>query len=207
MHAQSDSKTLDRFKLLILLALISLAIVLWVLLPLGAPSDETAQQLAGSQTATLTSSPTQPPASATPLPAATATLQPTPELPATPAVTPGETLTVDAAPAETEPASPAETLQPPDPESCPLAAPSQLSVGLTAQVITLLNVRSEPMIGENLLFVVLDNTLVEIIGGPVCQPHLDGAHWWWQIRLPEGETGWAVEAAYDGSLYYLEPAP
>jgi len=85
------------------------------------------------------------------------------------------------------------------------AQPARLSVGDSAKVLTNLNLRSEPGIGDNWLMTMLAGTVVEVIGGPECVPYGDGAYRWWNVKLPDGKTGWAAEAPIHGDYYFLEP--
>ena len=85
------------------------------------------------------------------------------------------------------------------------ARPARLKVGDSAKVLTNLNLRSSPGIGDNWMLTMPGGTVVEVIGGPECVPHGDGAYRWWQVRLPDGTTGWAAEAPIHGEMYFLEP--
>jgi hypothetical protein len=48
-------------------------------------------------------------------------------------------------------------------------------------------------------------THVDIVAGPECVPHGDGAYLWWQVATADGHTGWSAEASLQGSFYFLEP--
>ncbi|NPA06590.1 MAG: SH3 domain-containing protein [Chloroflexi bacterium] len=93
----------------------------------------------------------------------------------------------------------------PTPSGDCAARPARLKVGDTAKVLTNLNLRRTPGIGDNWIMTMPAGTVVEVIGGPVCLPHGDGAYRWWQVRLPDGTTGWAAEAPIHGTNYFLEP--
>ncbi|NPA31432.1 MAG: SH3 domain-containing protein [Chloroflexi bacterium] len=111
-----------------------------------------------------------------------------------------ETLTWEAV----EETSTAGTAEPTETGDC-AARPARLKVGDSAKVLTNLNLRSSPGIGENWLLTMPAGTVVEVIGGPECLPYGDGAYRWWQVRLPDGRTGWAAEAPIHGDSYFLEP--
>ncbi|NPA92409.1 MAG: SH3 domain-containing protein [Chloroflexi bacterium] len=85
------------------------------------------------------------------------------------------------------------------------AHPARLSVGDSAKVLTNLNLRLSPGIGDNWIMTMPAGTVVEIIGGPECVPYGDGAYRWWNVRLSDGRTGWAAEAPIHGDYYFLEP--
>jgi hypothetical protein len=82
-----------------------------------------------------------------------------------------------------------------------------LQVGTNATILRRLNFRSSPGIRDNWLLTNIPGTQVEIIGGPECVPYWTGAYMWWQIRLPDGRTGWSAEGSLHGSFYFMEPAP
>ncbi len=85
------------------------------------------------------------------------------------------------------------------------ARPTRLTVGDYAKVLTNLNLRLSPGIGDNWIMTMPAGTVVEIIGGPECVPYGDGAYRWWNVRLSDGRTGWAAEAPIHGNYYFLEP--
>lgn len=88
---------------------------------------------------------------------------------------------------------------------CPLAMPAHLVTGQFINVTTDLNLRSSPGIKGNWLQVVPANTQVEVIGNPTCIPHGGGAYIWWQVKLPDGTTGWLAEGSLMGKFYFVEP--
>jgi carboxyl-terminal processing protease len=88
---------------------------------------------------------------------------------------------------------------------CPLAKPSHLTPGKSAVVNSSLNLRSSPGFKDNWVATIPAGTSVDVIGNPTCNPYLDGAYLWWQVKLPDGTIGWSVEAPLSGSLYFLEP--
>jgi len=90
-------------------------------------------------------------------------------------------------------------------EACKPPLPPRLSVGHSARALVHLNVRRTPGIGNNRITTIPPGTVVQVIGGPKCVPYKDSAYMWWNIRLPDGRTGWAAEAALHGEGYYMEP--
>lgn len=157
-----------------------------------APADT--QEPAGSPvpeqpTVTSTAPPVEPtsvPTESTPSPTTEPTVSPTPDTP----VTPGPT---EAAPSDTT--------------ACATSAPSRLSVGQQARVLTRLNMRQEPSIQAAILKTNPTGTQVEVIGGPVCTPVQNSAYLWWQIRLADGSEGWSAESPLNQNSYFLEPLP
>jgi hypothetical protein len=136
--------------------------------------------------------------SETPLPTAaaqpTATQQPTatPE----PTSTPAE---LSPAAATTEPAAQGTSGE------CTLPAPSRLTAGGKARILSNLNFRSSPEIGDNLIRVNPAGMELKIIGGPQCVPYQDSAYAWWNVEMPDGQQGWSAENRLNGSAYYLAP--
>ncbi len=57
-----------------------------------------------------------------------------------------------------------------------------------------LNVRTAPALSGDIVTAVVQGTVVTILDGPVSADGYD----WWQVRLPNTATGWAVGAAEDG---------
>jgi hypothetical protein len=90
--------------------------------------------------------------------------------------------------------------------SCPLALKSRLKVGIQARVTTNLHLRTSAGIqAKNLVHSNLTGTKLDIIGGPLCIPYNDGAYLWWNVRQPDGVTGWSAEGSLEGQFYFLEP--
>jgi uncharacterized protein YgiM (DUF1202 family) len=89
---------------------------------------------------------------------------------------------------------------------CPLAMPTHLKPGQIITYTTNLYLRSSPGIKDNRLQVIPANTQVEVVGNPTCVLHGDGAYIWWQVKLPDGSTGWSAEGSLDGKHYFIEPA-
>lgn len=112
-----------------------------------------------------------------------------------------------AVPAETPvPATTGETpAAPVDDGSCLAPAPARLEVGKTARILTNLNMRSDPLIANNILVTNLAGEILKILGGPVCVPHEDSAYRWWQVENAAGTSGWSAENFLYGEGYFLEP--
>ena len=90
---------------------------------------------------------------------------------------------------------------------CPLAQPSRLAVGDTAQILANLNLRRDAGIDKQIVGVGLPNSQVEIMGGPICTPYQNGAYVWWNVRTTDGQTGWSAEASLSNGFYLLQPVP
>jgi len=88
---------------------------------------------------------------------------------------------------------------------CPMPLPSRLAVGLKARVRTGLYLRSAAEIGKNIISTNPAQSIVEVVGGPVCTPHEEGAYLWWQVKTKSSATGWSAEGSLDGKTYFLEP--
>lgn len=91
---------------------------------------------------------------------------------------------------------------------CPLAAPARISgVGARVRVVNaLIPMRTKPSVPSSGYVLPLHmGSVLEIISLPVCEPFLENANLWWQVRAQNGRTGWAAEAsAIKPILYYLE---
>jgi cytoskeletal protein RodZ len=138
---------------------------------------------------------------ATPLPSPTGTNPdaPTPSQSQTPLPTPTATLTIESTPSPTEETSATVT-------ACEAAASrSHLQTGTNAKILRRLNFRSSSGIRDNWLRTNIPGTVVEVVGGPECLPHLAGAYIWWQVKLPNGEIGWSAEGSMHGTFYFMEP--
>ena len=107
-------------------------------------------------------------------------------------------------PAPLPPQPSTETATPPVVVECPLAMPSHLISSKSAIATTNLNLRSSPGIKDNWLKAIPAGTTVEVLGNPTCSPYLDGAYLWWQVKLPDGTTGWSAEGSLSGNSYFLE---
>ena len=137
-------------------------------------------------------------------PAAEAQAAPTapPELPAATKVPPTAT------PAAADLSTPTPITQPHTASvDCPLAQPSRLAAGTQALVLASLNLRKEAGIDKQIVRVILQNSKVEIVGGPICTPYQNGAYLWWNVKSADGITGWSAEASLGKSFYFLQPAP
>jgi len=78
---------------------------------------------------------------------------------------------------------------------------------MKANIVRPLNFRSSPGVLYNWILTNNPDTQVEIIGGPTCTRYQNGgAYLWWQIKLPNGLTGWSAEASAFGAFYFMEPA-
>ena len=126
--------------------------------------------------------PTQPITNTDLFPTATATLEPT--ITQTSTFTPTPTATRD---------------------FCSLALQSRLEVGMTVTVKTNLNFRVSPGLDQKIQLVNIPGNRLEIIGGPICIPHLDGAYMWWQVQRMDGKIGWSAEGSLTRIYYFLEP--
>lgn len=91
---------------------------------------------------------------------------------------------------------------------CPLSAPARISgVGARVRVTNaLIPLRSKPAVPSSSFLGPLPiGTELEVISLPVCEPYLEGANLWWQVRTLSGKTGWAAEAsALKPAYYYLQ---
>lgn len=161
-----------------------------------------APRLTSTTEATPTDSPPSPTKTGTDAPAAAATPSPTETRPTTTpalqistetviAVVDSTTTPIDETPAVT---------------ACEAAVSrSRLQTGMSATILRRLNFRSSPGIRDNWLRTNIPGTIVEVVGGPECLPHIAGAYVWWQIRLPDGEVGWSAEGSIHGTFYFMEP--
>jgi len=151
------------------------------------------------------SMPTDPPPSpaktGTDAPTATSTPSPTETnrttTPAVQASTQTETSVVASTPIQID-ETPALT-------ACEAASRSRLHTGMSATILHRLNFRSSPGLRDNWLRTNIPGTIVEVVGGPECLPHITGAYVWWQIKLPNGELGWSAEGSIHGTFYFMEP--
>ena len=162
---------------------------------ISTPPPSTATVVPASSTsvpATATSAPTD-----TPLPTPSPTSQPTPVSTSIP-------LATESPVPETLPTPIVEI--PSDQNICETVSRSQLQVGMQATIVRYLNFRSSPGVLYNWILTNNPNTQVEIIGGPTCTRYQNGGTYlWWQIKLPNGLTGWSAEASAFGAFYFMEP--
>lgn len=90
-------------------------------------------------------------------------------------------------------------------ESCSTKIVSRLKVGQSAIALENLRVHRTPEMIENIIKGIPRDEVVTVLAGPVCEPYQGGAYVWWEINSGPGELGWVVEAALNGSVYFLEP--
>lgn len=78
-------------------------------------------------------------------------------------------------------------------EDCPAAPPTRLNVGDVAVVVVAegdtLRARANPPDGE-ILELLEPGVTLPIVGGPTCANNL----LWWEVTLPDEQTGWVAEA-------------
>ena len=134
----------------------------------------------------------------TPTPTPTPTQSPAPTNSPTPTPTVTVTPTITAAPADVP-------ITNEDQDPCSLAIEPRLSVGDIALVRTNLNFRIGPGLDQEIQMVHLPGARLEVIDGPVCLAHLDGAYRWWQVQRLDGTTGWSAEGSLTRLFYFLEP--
>jgi len=89
--------------------------------------------------------------------------------------------------------------------ACDTDVQTYLTAGQPARVLINLNMHTTPEMTDNVFDANPAGVVVDVLQGPVCVPHLNGAYWWWEIRNTEGVTGWSVEATINGALYFLGP--
>jgi len=124
-----------------------------------------------------------------------------------PTETPTQAVTPIPSPTQLEEPLPTPIIEiPSEPEVCAAVSRSQLQTGMKVIIQRRLNFRSSPGIMNNWMLTNLPGTQVEVIGGPACTRYQNGgAYLWWQIKLPNGLTGWSAEASAFGSFYFMEP--
>lgn len=89
---------------------------------------------------------------------------------------------------------------------CETVSHSQLQIGMKATITHTVNFRSSPAVMNNWILTNPPGIQVEVIGGPTCTRYKNGgAYLWWQIKLPNGLTGWSAEASAFGKFYFMEP--
>jgi hypothetical protein len=202
MRTSSHAPFYDLFKLIVAIILL----IIFLFLILTRP---------GQSARPPSFNPTQ-----TPLPPTPTVAPPTQtSIPLTVTPEPTETQTITETPvntptAETPPTTPPtdEPLPTPiveipsEPEACAAYSRTQLQVGMQATIQRRLNFRSYPGLFNNLILTNDPNTEVEIVGGPECTRYeKGGAYLWWEIKLPNGLTGWSAEASAFGAFYFMEP--
>ncbi len=88
---------------------------------------------------------------------------------------------------------------------CPLAAAARISgVGARVRVTNaLIPLRTRPSVPSSSFLGPLPiGTELEVVSLPVCEPYLEGANLWWQVRTLSGKTGWAAEASAKKPVFY-----
>lgn len=191
MSSRRRWQTYDVFKLIISVILVIILLLLFIRSnsqsetspPSGVPEFTEAAKPTPTETAT-------PMHTGMPTLIASPTWTPSPTASLTPTVTPSKTYT------------PTSTTTP---DICSLALESRLGIGMVARVRTNLNFRVSPGIDQTLILTNIVNTRLEIIGGPVCTPYLNKAYMWWEVRRPDGSTGWSAEGSATSRNYFLEP--
>ena len=153
-----------------------------------------------SPSATLLELTITPTPTSTTTPTITPTTTSTPTL--TPTITPTITPTLTSSPTPTATFTPTPTTTP---DICSLALRSRVAVGESVKVRTNLNLREAPGLDQDINLVNIIGIRLEIIGGPVCTPHLDGAYRWWNVRRPDGTVGWSAEGSATHFFYFMEP--
>jgi hypothetical protein len=78
---------------------------------------------------------------------------------------------------------------------------------MNARVMSNLHMRASPGIENNLIRTNPAGVVLEVIGGPVCGPYNGSAYQWWEVRAPDGASGWSAEGSTGGSIYFLQPVP
>lgn len=140
-------------------------------------------------------------ATSQPAASATAAIAPTQE----PTAEPTQAPTTEAASASTPSTASTQAAPEVSTEECSSLLPSRLTAGSTARILSNLNLRSEPLIGDNIIGVNLTGRTLKLLDGPVCVPHEGSAYLWWQVEAPDGQTGWSAENFINGQGYYLSP--
>jgi hypothetical protein len=190
MNTQTSTRLYDFFKLIVAMVLIIILIIL--LLCAYLPT-----QVSPVPVASLTDAVTTQPGAKNP-PISTAMQVPTPTVLLTATATPRKPL----APSPTTENTP---IAQPQEDSCLRALPARLKVGDKVRVITNLNMRGTASIKGKWLLTNVTNTELEVIGGPVCEKIEGGAYRWWQVRRPDGKSGWSAEGMRNSKTYFLEP--
>lgn len=202
MRTSSHAPFYDLFKLIVaIILLIIFLFLIWI--------RPTQSQPLISSTATphpptlMVDSPTQTfiPPTTTPAPTSSPTATDIPEQTST--LTPSPTEAVTDEPLPTPIVEISSGL-----EACAAYSRSQLQVGMKAVIQRRLNFRSYPGLFKNLILTNDPGVEVEIVGGPACTRYeKGGAYRWWEIKLPNGLTGWSAESSAFGAFYFMEPSP
>ena len=89
--------------------------------------------------------------------------------------------------------------------ACEGASPPQLSPGGEAEVLSNVNFRSSPGIGDNWLATLQTGSRLKVLSETTCLPHGSGAYLWWQLEREDGTIGWTAEAPISGTTYFIQP--
>jgi hypothetical protein len=183
--------------------------------PIAVPATFTSLSLTSTSIPVSSATRTAAPGSTDPIPSPTATNLDAKARTATPLSSPTatnpDTRTVTPFPSPTRTpvieSTPTSIIEPTAIEAACDAAilRSRLQPGMKATILRRLNFRSSPGIQDNWLRTNIPGTQVEVMGGPECIPHISGAYVWWQIKLPDGKTGWSAEGSIHGTFYFMEP--
>ncbi|MBT3391800.1 MAG: hypothetical protein HN413_15485 [Chloroflexi bacterium] len=84
---------------------------------------------------------------------------------------------------------------------CSQASPPRLAPGGQAEVLTNVNFRSSPGIGNNWVATLLPGEKLNVVGETFC----DGTYLWWQLERENSDIGWTAEAPAAGTNYFLAP--
>lgn len=79
--------------------------------------------------------------------------------------------------------------------------PTRLTAGSSARVLSNLHLRSAAGLEASVLRVNPAGTVLEVLSGPVCI----SPYQWWEVRAPDGTTGWSAEGRPSGGGYFLQP--
>lgn len=196
MRTSSHAPFYDLVKLIVAIVLLIIFLALIWIRP-----ETSSQLIADIQTLTpLSATTTSVPPTQTPIPPTTIPV---------PSETPTQIPTATSSPMTppTDEPLPTPIVEiPAEPEDCAAYSRSQLQVGMKAVIQRRLNFRSYPGLFNNLILTNDPGTEIEVIGGPACTRYQKGgAYLWWEIKLPDGLTGWSAEASAFGAFYFMEP--
>jgi hypothetical protein len=86
---------------------------------------------------------------------------------------------------------------------CEGGPPTRLGSGQNARIIAReVSLFSDPAALNRSLSTQAKDRQLAVLNGPICAPQ---GGWIWQVRTPDGQTGWTAEG--DASSYFLEPVP
>lgn len=173
-------------------------VMLFLILPFLIPGPVASQSLTpilGTDTTSLTAT----------LPNTTTSIPITPSPTAVPSQTPAIVLKTLVSPRSTAETPQATLITTPISEPCLAKIPARLQIGQGAEVLTVLNLRSEPGTHKSIIGSSGPGGRVEIIGGPVCLTFRRGTYRWWNVMMEDGRTGWMAEGSLNGQDYFLAP--